>query len=285
MIQTLRQIKTRIRSVENISKMTWAMEMVSASKLRSVQRALAAAKAYHAKVEALLGGLLASYKDARHPFLGERAGDNRSVLCVIASDTGLCGGYNNAVMAKSLDFIGKRPEGSVSLIVVGKRGVNYFEKRGLGIACSYAELYGRYSDVKAREIAARLVEMFVKGEAGEVYMTYTSMVSVSRHEVVVGKLLGVQAPSGGKEAEYITEPSADAIIAKLLSAYVESKVRCALLGAFAAEHSARVIAMSEATNNAKELLDGLVLTRNKTRQANITREIIEVISASDALKG
>mgnify|MGYP001599921971 CR=1 FL=1 len=284
MFQTLRQIKARIKSVESVKRMTWAMEMVSASKLRSIQAILAGARAYHAEMEALLGRLLASCGDIRHPFLEDRPGNDKSILFVSASDTGLCGGYNNSIVSKVMEYVGKRPEGSVSFAVLGKKAAGYFERRCMKVIRTYPEMYGRYSGVKAKEIAGDLVGMFTDGLPGEINAVYSSFTSVGRHEVVAEKILAVRPPAGAVE-EIIIEPSAASVIERLLPAYVESKVKCVMLNAFASEHSARVISMGEATNNARDMLDGLILARNKTRQAGITREIIEVISASDALKG
>lgn len=284
MPQTLRQIKTRIKTVENVRKVTWAMEMVSVSKMRSLQAALAAARVYHAKIEKMTAGLIASTRGARHPLLRERPGNKRRVLFAVTSDTGLCGGYNNAVISKAEDFIKDTGAGNVAVIVVGKKGMNHFARRGIEIAGSYADMYGRYSELRAREITARLMEEFLRRGVGSVHAVYASFVSAVRYSTLADKLLCVSPPPG-KETEYITEPSSEEILARLLPAYVESKVRLVMLQAFASEHSARITAMSEATNNAEDLMDGLLLARNKIRQANITREIIEVISSSDAMKG
>ena len=284
MVQTLRQIKTRIRSIENVKKLTWAMEMVSTSKLRPVQHRLASLKDYYSKLEAILSNLLSTFENARHPLLEDRPDKKKILLCPITSDTGLCGAYNNNIIHVGDAFLRRSSLDRVILLPVGKKGLSYFTKRGANISKSYTDIFGRYSDNTAVQLTKDFIDIFLSGKADEVFVCYTVFITAARHKTVMEKVLSV-GRIDGKKIDYILEPGIDAILEKLVPLYVEVKIKNILLNAFASEHSARVIAMSEATDNAEELLDDLVLVRNKVRQANITKEIIEVISAVDALKG
>lgn len=284
MLQSLRTVKSRIRSVQSIKKMTQAMEMVSSAKLRSLEKELFALRRYYQQIERLLNNLLASATEARNPLLQPRPNKQNILLCLITSDTGLCGNYNSAIIHKAEEFIRSNSNRNISLLSVGKKGLNRFKKNGIAIAGAYTDLYGHYSGETADKIAKDIMVLFVSGKIDEAYVCYTNFVSVSRNKPVVEKFLNLER-GNGEEIEYLTEPDMGQIIDEIIPLYLTSKIRNFLLGSFTAEQSIRVMAMHEATDNAGELLDGLVLQRNKMRQALITGELIEVVSAADAMKG
>ncbi|MCX5713808.1 MAG: ATP synthase F1 subunit gamma [Candidatus Omnitrophica bacterium] len=281
---SLRQIKARIHSIENTEKLTAAMEMVSVSKLKPVQRALSSLREYSLAIEQTLNNLLASFGNESHPLLEERVKKENIALCVITSDTGLCGSYNNHVTRLAEDFIRKNSGRKIDLICVGRKALKHFRRTGLEAAFAYTDLYGRYSVERFETIARNLINLFLSGKADEVYVAYMHFESPTRYAPVLEKFLnmGISAGSG---IEYIVEPDIHTILEELLWRYCLSKFKVIMLSAFASEHSARVIAMGEATDNADELLDDLVLLRNKVRQESITRELIEVISTVEALRG
>ena len=284
MVESLKQIKHRIRSIENTQKVTHAMEMVSIAKLRAIENRLPALRRYFSNIERMVKNLLAKSKGPTHRFLEKNNTGGKTALCVIASDSGLCGTYNNDVLYSAEDFINKLGRDKILLIAVGRKGLNYFKKRGVVTKANFIELNGRFSEEVSDDIAKVLTDIYISGEADEVYLSYTRFESLSRHRPAVEKLLNIELNPQADNIEYLLEPDADGILAELLPVYVAYKIKSALLNAFACEQASRMAAMGEATNNADELLDELVLSRNKLRQANITKEILEIISSSEALR-
>jgi len=290
MTQSLKQIKNRIRSIESAKKVTGALEMVSVAKLSRIGDSLRAMDPYFIKIESILNGLLENAKgEIASPFFAKSVSKKRIGLCVVTSDSGLCGMYNSNIMRLADRFIDERPKDDIKLILIGKKGFSYFRKRGIAILNSYLGLNGRYSENVFDQIADYLIEAFISDEVDELYVAYTHFESSIRSAPLLKKFLGLDLNVNAEDArvddEYILEPERMGILKELLPRYLAIKVKLMLLSAFASEHSARIFAMRNATSNARELLDGLILRRNKVRQANITQEIMEISAASEALKG
>jgi F-type H+-transporting ATPase subunit gamma len=282
--QNLRQIKVRIKSIGNTRKITRAMEMVSASKLSKVKTSFFLTKPYLVNLENMLYDLLSDSPGLKNVLLEKRAPVKNSALCVVTSDTGLCGAYNNNVIKRTEQFLKGLKSPGVSVIAVGREGYNYFRKNGFHMAHSYLGIYGRYSSDLSDEIATDLINMFVKGEADEVYIAYSHFKASLRHVPDVEKLLNVEPPA--KPRNYYTfEPSAEAVLNSMISKYATYKMREILLEAFTSEHSARMLAMKTATDNADDLTEQLTLARNKARQFAITKEVLEIAASAEALKG
>lgn len=282
--QSLKQIKNRIRSIENTRKVTNAMEMVSVSKLNRIDKMLLSFRPYYQNLEDMFCRLVCSYAQAAHPLLEVRQKKDKIALCVITSDNGLCGLYNQNILRAAEEFIRKQGEEKISLIVVGRKGINYFRKRSMPVLRTYPELNGRFDNQFAGQLCELLIQLFLKQEADEVYAAYTSFKTAITQRAVVERLLSIELEKA-EEVEYILEPDFTGVLDKMVKAYISNKVRMILLQAFTAEHAARAISMKTATDNAKELLDDLVMVRNKVRQANITQEIMEIISSAEALRG
>jgi F-type H+-transporting ATPase subunit gamma len=283
MIQSLRQIRRRIKSVESTQKLTRAMEMISVAKLRSAQNRLNIFKNYFYALDGILRDSIGCLAPGDHQLL-TRGKSKKICLCVIAADTGLCGVYNNGVLKAAADFLSRHKNKEVTAVCVGKKALQFMEKRAIPVEGSFISLNGRYSHAAADSITQALIKIFSSGRAGEVYAAYTVFESGSHHKPVVEKILNIEMPPAQQKVFFV-EPSVNELIDAFVPVYTAARLRFILLNAFACEHSARAIAMGEATDNAAELLENLVLVRNKVRQANITREIIEVISSSEALKG
>jgi F-type H+-transporting ATPase subunit gamma len=283
MPETLRQIKSRIQATENTAKITRAMEMISVAKLKAAESALAGLRGYFSKLQQIAQRLMSSPHLRQHPLFEERKDPQRLTLCVIASDMGLCGNYNYSVLRIAEQFIRQNSHRQVELIAVGRKVLNYCKKSSWTVSGAYMDLYGRYSQEVSAKIAQQLSGLFLEGTSDAVYIAYMDFQAPARYRPTLEKILNI-TPAGESEIEYITEPEAQDILGELLPLYILSKFSLMMLSAFAAEHSARGIAMGEATDNAEELLDELVLLRNKERQANITRELIEVISAAEAMR-
>ena len=285
MIQSLRNIKLRIKSVENTEKITRAMEMVSASKLNRMRSVLSAARPYFSKVEVLMRNVLKSAEiAANHPLLKKRTEVKSVALFVVTSDAGLCGMYNNNMIRLTEEFAAGIGKEKIELIAIGREAFNHFKKAGYRISDGYENLHSRYSVEVASEIAESLKNIFLDGRADEVYVAYTRFDSTLRHKPVVEKLLNIESSETGG-VEYIAEPDMKSVLDELLSWYIHERIRIIMLNAFTSEHSARMIAMKSATDNAEDLIDSLTLSRNKARQAMITKEVIEIASSAEALKG
>jgi len=283
MAQNLRQIKNRIRSIDNTHKVTSAMEMISVTKLSRANKILSGIKPYFAKLDQIFNRLLSSQGALVHPLL-ETKTESCVCLCLITSDSGLCGTYNNNVIRFAEDFINRKGKEKVKLVIVGKKGFNYFKSRQVQILNSYIGLNGKYSEKTADQISASLISIFLKNQASEVYVAYTHFERGMINKPVLMKLLNIDIPATGG-GRYILEPGIDLILNDFIVKYIYSKMRLILLGSFATEHASRAVAMKSATDNAKELSLGLILLRNKVRQAAITQDILEIISSAEALKG
>lgn len=299
MAQSLRQLKTRIRATENIKKITKAMEMISVAKLKPIENMLISVGQYFHKIDFIVKSIIASSQDLRHPLLDNRKKGYKTILCVITSDTGLCGMYNNNIIRFSEGFINKYDKRNISLMLIGKKGINHFKKSGIDIIKTYPELHGRYSRDMADDILQQLLNVFLSGNAEEIYIAYTVFESSSKFKPVIEKFLNIELniPTKYENLEireenipgltvaggYIFEPGVKILMEEILPVYLLNKLRFIFFNTFASEHAARVISMGEATENAKDLLQNLILIKNKIRQAGITNEIIEVSSAAEAL--
>ena len=283
MIQSLRQIKSKIRNIENVEKVTHAMEMIATAKFRSIEGEVFAAVQYVSKIESLLDNLLAHRGSLSHPLIEENKGQQKIALCVIASDTGLCSTYNSNVFDALDLFMKEHASDMIDFIVIGKKGFNYFKRKTLNVVDSFLELHGRYSDELAKKILNTLTDRFVSKSVREIYVVSTHFETTARHRVRIKKLLPVDIRNvdGGK---ILFEPDIQGIFDELMPAYMFNKIKVILLEAFASEHASRMMAMGEATSNARDLLEDMVLLRNKVRQANITKEILEISSTAEVLR-
>lgn len=284
MAESLKAIKNRIRSIESIKKITRAMQMVSLAKLRPCENKLSALRVYLEKLKNLLGCVLAESGKMDNPLLIPAQNPKRIALCVISSDSGLCGTYNQNIFRSAENFIAGHKDFQVSIIAVGRKGFNYFKKKNFSLPLVYAEPQGNYAALMLDKIISDLTNLFLTRGADEIYLAYARFVSASRQEVKIEKFLSIDYAPDLRE-EYIIEPDAKSLLDEIIPAYISAKMKACLLEAKTSEHAARIISMSEATSNAEELLDGFILLRNKVRQAGITKELIEIISSAEALKG
>ncbi|MDD5432383.1 MAG: ATP synthase F1 subunit gamma [Candidatus Omnitrophica bacterium] len=284
MAQSIRQIKNRIRSIQNTEKVTSAMQMISFTKLNRIDNYLFAARPYFTKLESLLNNLISSSENFLSPYLEKRLLKKKIVLCVITSDNGLCGIYNNNIIRLAEDFINSYGKGRIDLVVVGRRGYNYFKKRGINIINSFIGINAKFSDKISNEITNYLINIFLSRQADEVYIAYTFYENTLTQRPVLRKYLELEHEAG-RRIDYIFETGTEKILDKLITSYMSMKMKVVLLESITSELAARSFAMKAATDNARDLLKGLILLRNKQRQANITREMLEIISSAEALKG
>ncbi|MDD5408804.1 MAG: ATP synthase F1 subunit gamma [Candidatus Omnitrophica bacterium] len=283
MSQSIKQIKNRIRSVENSKKVTSAMQMISVAKLNRIQNKLFSMRPYALELEHLMYNLASLSPDLSLEYFKKDTVRDSVLLCVITSDSGLCGVYNQNIIHAAEEFIGSNGPERVSLVLVGQKGLNYFRKRGVKIINSYIGLNAKFSQAVCDKITTQLMQLFLTGQASSVYLAYTSFENSIIQKAVIEQLLSIE-PKNLKPVEYIAEPDLKSILAGLIPKYLMAKMQLVFLEAFTSEHAARTVAMKTATDNAKELLEGLVLLRNKVRQAGITQDILEITSSVEALR-
>ncbi len=278
-------LRRRIRSVRSTQQLTRAMKMVYAAKLRRSQAAVLEARPYADALEGMLRSLAGQVSAVRHPLLVERP-EKSVTLVVVAGDKGLCGAFNANVLREATALIrGGRWE-SVDLVLVGRRGIDFFRRRGLPAVAKYPELMKGVTVEGAREVARTLARRYEHSGTDAVYLLYNRFRSIMRQEVTLERLLPIERSHAGTDVgagSYIFEPSPQALLGEILPRFVQFQVLRALLDSQAAEHAARMMAMDSASKNAAEMIDRLTLTYNRARQASITKELIEIVSGAQAL--
>ena len=282
---SLQDIRRRIKSVKSIQQITKAMKMVAAARLRRAQEAAVSNKPYADKMAHVISDIATGATDFRHPLMEVRE-EGKSLFLVIASDKGLAGAYASNAFKEAVSHITDKAE--TELMTVGRKSKEYFKNRHYNLVKDYIGISERPRYEDARVIADEVIRRFTEGEIKEVHMVYTRFVSAISAVPETVQLLPFQKPEGQKEsgprAEYIYEPSAEEVLGFLLPQYLVTMIYAALLQSAASELSSRMTAMSNATDNAEELLAKLDLHYNKVRQASITREITEIVGGAEALK-
>ena len=282
---SLKAIRKRIGSIRNTQQITKAMKMVSAAKLRRAQEAVVGARPYAEKMSALLQNLSSRVSTEAHPLLQSRE-ERRVDLILLTADRGLCGGYNaNMIRAAEKFMRSNAAQKQVNLILVGRKGVDYFRRRK--VEAAERMNLGPAPQGLAAELAKKVIDRFLREEADATYLLYSRFRSALSQVPTIERLLPV-APeatqSEGQPTEYLFEPGIQELLSSLLPKMVEVGVYHALLEAVAGEHGARMTAMDSATTNAAEIMSLLTLQMNRARQASITKELLEVVSTAEALK-
>ena len=280
---SLQDIRRRIKSVKSIQQITNAMNMVATSRLRKAKEAAVANKPYADKMAQVVSDIAANAGDFTHPLLEARQ-EGKKLILVMASDKGLAGAYASNVFKEAV--AGIEDKSNTEIVAVGRKTDAFFRNRDYEVAKSYIGISERPSYDNAKEIAVDLISRFVSGEVKEISMVYTRFVSAISCVPETVQLLpfGNLAGQGGTHAEYIYEPDAQSVLGYMLPQYLVTTIYAALLQAAASELSSRMNAMSNATDNAQELIAKLDLHYNKVRQAGITREITEIVGGAEALK-
>jgi len=282
-VLTLREIRKRIRGAQKTKQITRTMQMVAASRLKKSEEKFRQAKPFAQKMEMILSHLQQFSEEFTHPFFEKR--EVKSIgLVVVTSDRGLCGAYNGNVIARAEEFLAEHAGQNVKLMLIGKKGYDYFKKRDWPILLKSLDIAGKGDFQKISEITQEIIQVYLTREVDAVYLIFTSYISAMSVKPVCVKFLNLQQEGEVQPIQTILEPSLPAILDQFLPQYVTSKMFISLMEAFTAENSARMIAMKTATDNAKEMIDRLTLLRNKARQAAITKEILEIVTAGEALK-
>lgn len=284
---SLIDIRRRLRSVKNTQQITRAMKMVAAAKLRRAQDRVIAARPYAKALRQVLSSVSFRVPESKHPLLASRE-EKQVTLLVVAGDRGLAGAFNaNIHRAVSSLLAEKRAWESVTILPIGKKAVDYWKRRKVQLARAYPGIFTHVEYAQAKEIADSLAAQFVQGAIDAAYVVYNEFKSVIAQVVRTERILPLsreEAAATAPAVDYIYEPNAEAILAKLLSRYLEFLIFRVLLESAAAEHGARMTAMDSASKNAGEMIDSLTLAYNRARQARITKELIEIVSGAAALE-
>jgi F-type H+-transporting ATPase subunit gamma len=291
---SLLDIRRRVRAVKSTQQITKAMKMVAASRLRRAQERIQQARPFAVQMRRVLTSLAARVDPSVHPLLDDRAvpkAGGRALLLVVTADRGLCGSFNTNVIKASGTFITESPGRQVALGLIGRRGRDFFGRRGFEVRYEQVNLFAHLKYENAQEIAAAAIAAFTNGEVDSVFLAYNEFRSVMVQQVVVEQVLPIPRTAFAVEAadrtapqtDYLYEPEPEQLFKHLLPSYVEVQIFRALLESNAAFYAAQMTAMDAATRNSGEMIDQLTLYMNKVRQAAITREIIEVVSGAQAL--
>jgi F-type H+-transporting ATPase subunit gamma len=287
---SLIDIRRRVRSTKSTQQITKAMKMVSSSKLRRAQERIQRGRPYAQEMLRVFNNLATRVDPSTHPLLNDDPTPGRTLLVVITADRGLCGGFNTNVIKSASHFVTEHssdPGRDVALALVGRKGRDFFMRRGFDVLYEEVGLFQQVKWSHAQAIAKSCIEEFLSPDVSSVYLVYNEFRSIIQQRVVVERLLPIpklepQSPAI-ESVDYLFEPSPAQLLDVLLPYHVSVQVARALLESSAAEHAARMTAMDAATRNAKDMVDRLTLYMNKVRQAAITREIIEIVAGAQSV--
>jgi F-type H+-transporting ATPase subunit gamma len=289
---SLQSLRRKIASVKNTQKITKAMMMVSAAKFKRAQDRILAARPYALQMREVIGNLSQRVNRESHPLLQRRDG-NTIVLGVVTSDRGLCGAFNANILRRAVEFLEEqsRQGKQVSVSLIGRKSIDFFRRRDWPIRKERGGVFDRLSFEHALEIGQNIVSQYQEGAFDEGYVVYNEFKSVMQQEVTVEKWLPIEPLHEPNEKEnrytgggYLYEPDEKELLETLLPKYFEIQTYRILLESAAAEQAARMTAMDGATRNAGELIKKVTLFYNKTRQAAITKELMDIVGGSEALK-
>jgi F-type H+-transporting ATPase subunit gamma len=298
-----------VRAVKSTQQITKAMKMVAASRLRRAQERIQAARPFAIEMLRVLNSLASRVDPGSHPLLDERSvrrAGGKTLLFVVTADRGLCGSFNTNAIKAASTFIVEDPAREVALGLVGRRGRDYFARRGFEVRYEQVNLFAALQYTHAKSIADTAIEAFTSGQVDSVYLVYNEFKSVISQRIVVERLLPIarldiepatpqpgvvvsgaggdaSKPAGAGQTEYLYEPTPQELFNTLIPRHVEVQAWRALLESNAAFYASQMTAMDAATRNSAEMIEQLTLYMNKVRQAAITREIIEVVSGAGAL--
>jgi F-type H+-transporting ATPase subunit gamma len=304
---SLLDIKARISAVENIKKITRAMQLVAAAKFTKAQNRARSARPYSQEIDLVLGALAGMSGDEdsgqdksltltfgadQAPLEVDRAKlfehneVKRPGIVLVSADRGLCGAFNTRLMRATMQFVREHPEFDPKLITIGRKGHTYFKTRDIPIIHSETNISDKLQLGEIKRITGDLMRLFVEGEVDALYIIYAQFKTAMTSDITIEKFLSIPPIEKQEESEelYILEPDRDAVFETLIPLYATTKIFATLADSFASEYGARMTAMQLATKNAEEMLDSLVIDRNRQRQAIITRELAEIVGGAKALE-
>jgi F-type H+-transporting ATPase subunit gamma len=296
---TERELNKRIKSIKNISQVTSALAAVSASKASRAQRQVEATRAYASKAFEILNNL-ASQPDVAHPLLTVRSEIKNSLLILITGDRGLAGAYNTSIVSRAEAFIRALPA-PCQVITVGRKGRDLMIRRGYNVVAAFDAIPDSPTTLTISPIAKAVTGDYLEGKVDQVFIAYTDFINLVTRRPTVKQLLPLRPLdfdgmavaeyvkrvdlSGVSDRVYLYEPKPALLLDVIVPRFTQLQIYQSVLEALASEHSARMVAMNNATDNAGELIEILTLDRNKARQASITSEILDIVGGAEALKG
>lgn len=281
-----KEIKRRIKSIKNTQQISKAMQMVSAAKMRKAQHRVEAARPYNEKIRELIAHLTRRNPEYRHAMMTPRANVKNIAVIVITTDRGLCGGLNSS-MLKVVTKFAADSAANVSFLTVGRKGRDFLARFNREIKADITAIGDAPALTSILPVTTTAIDGFIDGQFDEVYVAYSYFRSVIAQIPTMEKILPIEMKEGEQKEhnwDYLYEPEAKDVLDSLLPRYFESVVYQGVLENIACEHSARMVAMKNATDNAKAIVKELTVTYNKARQAAITKELIEIVSGSAAVK-
>jgi len=290
----LKEVRIRIASVKSTQQITSAMKMVAASKLRKAQNAILKMRPFAAKLKDILQNMSASLDSGDGNLYSQQRSTEKVLLVVLTSNRGLCGGFNanilrTAVQRIQVDYASQFKAGNVSVLTIGRKGTEFFTKRGYNVISSHDSVFDRLTYENVSVIALSVMAAFADKHFDRVDIVYNQFKNAVVQRVVVEQFLPVEAPAKSdvvakSNTDYIFLPSKEEIVEELIPKSLKIQFYKSVLDSYASEHGARMTAMHQATDNAGDLIKELNLAYNKARQAAITKEILEIVSGAEALK-
>ncbi|NZA25588.1 F0F1 ATP synthase subunit gamma [Luteimonas sp. SJ-92] len=283
-----REIKTKIKSVQNTRKVTRALEMVSASKIRKAQERMKSSRPYARAMKQLIGHLAQANSEFQHPYLVERKQIKRVGYLIVSSDRGLAGGLNNNLFRKLLGEIRKHQEAGVEVdvVTIGQKATAFFRRLKVNMLASVTHLGDTPQVEQLVGVIKVMLDAYGEGTIDKVFLVYNDFVNTMTQRAAFDQLLPLPASDetvARHDWDYIYEPDAERVLEHVLTRYIESLVYQAVMENVASEHAARMVAMKSASDNATKLIDTLNLSYNKARQAAITQEISEIVGGAAAV--
>lgn len=289
----LKEVRNRIKSVQSTQQITKAMKMVSAAKLRRAQDAITQMRPYAQKLQEVLSNLVSNKDGEVNLSLASERPVEKTLIIIVTSDRGLCGGYNSNLIKLTRQLIQEKyssqhAKGNVQVLPIGKKGYEHFLKSGFNVVDNYWDIFTGLSFDRVQTAAKYAMDAFSRKEVDAVELVYSEFKNAATQYFTVEQFLPVQKPAGqggGKKADFIFEPSKEILISELMPKILNTQLFKAVLDANASEHGARMTAMDKASDNANELLKSLKISYNRARQAAITTELTEIVSGAAALNG
>lgn len=280
----LKDIRDRIKSVKSIQKVTKAMKMVAAAKMRRAQENMEKARPYNNRLVEIIQHLLPSVERSMLPLLEVRE-VKRIAYVVVTSDRGLAGSFNSSILRKAHNDIDEFGKQNVDIFCIGKKAKDYFKSRQYNIIASYSDFWNDLNFNQSMKIGSTIINHFLDLSVDEIRVTYNEFVNVATQATVSEKLLPIELNDDElSHTDFLYEPSKDRIVKSLIPRYLNAQVWKYLLESYASEQAARMVAMENATTNSEDMIKNLTLEFNKARQAAITTEMLEIVSGAEALK-
>jgi len=286
----LKEVKERINSVSSTQQITKAMKMVAAAKLRRAQEKIVQMRPYSQKLTSILNNISSGAEGVADIVYAQKRSVANLLVIPITSDKGLCGAFNSNIIKASNALIQENQEKTITVMPVGKKSLDYFKKQKFSLVSDYSTLFENLTFEPVKEAAEFVMDVFVAGKYDQVVLVFNEFKNVATQIVVKEQFLPIskiesEEQSDASQQDYIVEPSRDYIIEELVPNSLKIQFYKAILDSNASEHGARMTAMSKATDNAADLLKELKLVYNRTRQAAITNEILEIVAGANALEG